>query len=212
MDGARAQRAARSGLDRGRFRLRPLAAGVARHRPARCLRVEGSARRPRPCRRHDRRRAARHAGCAARPEPRFASAALAGGCGSVAAASASVRWQPRVALYPTPLPGSGDWQPTVLGRAESAESPTEAEAPTMFDTASHAQPSLEERGTDDMTPAPAVIPLVHAPDDPGPDNGVQPEPAVEPRPSRRPTPGAACARCSSRSGWRHHTRQARTAE
>ena len=39
-----------------------------------------------------------------------------------------------------------------------------------------------------MTPAPAVIPLVHAPDDPGPDNGVQPEPAVEP--ASEPPPDA----------------------
>ena len=37
--------AARSGLDRGRHRVRPLDAGVAGHRPARCLPVEGSDRR-----------------------------------------------------------------------------------------------------------------------------------------------------------------------
>ena len=42
MDGPRAQRGARSGLDRGRLRLRPLAAGLAGHRAARCVRMEGA--------------------------------------------------------------------------------------------------------------------------------------------------------------------------
>src|SRR6516162_9005698 len=48
MDGARAQRAARSGVDRGRVRLRPLAADLTGERAARRLRVEGSARRRGP--------------------------------------------------------------------------------------------------------------------------------------------------------------------
>ena len=43
MDDARDPREGRSGLDRGRIALRPLDAGVAGHRPARRVRVEGSA-------------------------------------------------------------------------------------------------------------------------------------------------------------------------
>ena len=117
-----------------------------------------------------------------------ASAAIAAGAGAVAAASASGAVQTDVAPHPTPLPASGERDPTESGAPMSAESPTAAEAPTPLDMSSHAQPSLEERGTDDMTPAPAVIPLVHAPDDPGPDNGVQPEPAVEP--ASEPPPDA----------------------
>ena len=49
-------RAARSGLDRRRLRVRALAAGVAGDRPARRLPVEGSARRARAVRRGDRER------------------------------------------------------------------------------------------------------------------------------------------------------------
>ena len=54
VDDARAQRAPRPGLERGWLRLRPLAAGVADQRTARCLRVEGPAGGPEPCRRGDR--------------------------------------------------------------------------------------------------------------------------------------------------------------
>ena len=45
--GARAQRGARSGLDRRRLRVGALAAGLAGERPARCVPVEGAGRRPR---------------------------------------------------------------------------------------------------------------------------------------------------------------------
>src|SRR5499425_2809256 len=76
MDGARAQRAARSRLDRGRLRVRPLAADLAGERAARRLRVEGSARRRGPWRRHraPRRRAGgagynRDTGCGAGCSP-----------------------------------------------------------------------------------------------------------------------------------------------
>ena len=70
VDGARALLgAARSGLDRRRLRLPALAAGVAGDRPARRLRVEGSALRPRP-RRHDRGGEARACGVRRRSAPR----------------------------------------------------------------------------------------------------------------------------------------------
>ena len=78
MDGAYAERTPRSGLDRRRPRVRSLASGLARHRPARRLRVARPARRRRPHRCDHRRRAAR---LARRPARAAGTAACRAGFG-----------------------------------------------------------------------------------------------------------------------------------
>jgi HemY protein len=148
----------------------------------------------------------------ARPAIAAGAAAIAAGAGVAAGAGTSSAVHPDVAQtapHPTPLPASlpTSGKPDVGGERESTESaahtavesptstaapapvetpiPPDApppDAPTMFDTAS---PQAEERAADEMAPPP-VIPLVHAPDDPGPDHEVAPEPEVEPAPEPPP--------------------------
>ena len=130
MDGARAARRARSGMDRRRLCLRSLAAGVAGDRPARRLRMARAAHR------HDQRRAGDRAG--------------------------TCHWSSRPSPRPTPQCTSI----TTATRRLPANGPAAAVAPRAWQPA---QPKAEP-----------VIPLVHAPDDPGPEAEIVEETEAEP--------------------------------
>ena len=175
MDGAHAQRAPRSGLDRRRPRVRSLAAGLARHRPARRLRVARPARRRRPHRRHHRRRAARLARRPARAAGAAARRAAAGvgHADAVAPAPAGPSLCTRAGREQIRrrLPGIGvDPRPSTSA-SDSADVDEESE---------RAEPS-SPRGDSDEPRPPPVIALAQVPDDPGPESEPPPEePAVEP--------------------------------
>jgi HemY protein len=85
--------------------------------------------------------------------------------------------------HPNPLPASGERERTEFGGREL----TESVASSSQESPSQQEPRPRRPRSVTAVPlAPAVIPLVHAPDDPGPDPEAQvepePEPAVEPLP------------------------------
>src|SRR5262249_42894012 len=158
MDGTRAQRAARSGLDRGRVRLRSLAADLAGERAARRLRVEGSARRRGPWHRDraPRRRAgASYARGSCHARDRATSAAPSAcerGEGESAASGRGGRsTRPFLRWWSKRAPRNGGRDGRGVARA--------------------GEMTAVGRG---------VTPLGHAPDDPGPNGETEAEPAPEP--------------------------------
>ncbi len=88
------------------------------------------------------------------------------------------------APHPDPLPAkSGERERTEFGE----RAPTESVAPSSQESSSQLElPSRRPRSVSSVPLAPAVIPLVHAPDDPGPDPEAQVEP--EPEPAAEPLP------------------------
>jgi HemY protein len=101
--------------------------------------------------------------------------------------------------HPHPLPASGEREPTQ--QADKPASEEKEKAPRAAEEAAHADPfsaggrsarramaaatadeSRAPRGRVMTAVAPAVIPLVHAPDDPGPNGEAEVEPAPEPAP------------------------------
>jgi HemY protein len=107
----------------------------------------------------------------------------------------SDRWLPmspvsgRIDAFQWKVPLAG-----IVGAGPVLEPPGEAEPPMRTIEAAPAQPAMGDAETAAAEPAPrrrarrpqpkpdAVIPLVHAPDDPGPDLIEEPEPAPEPPP------------------------------
>jgi len=153
MDDARGARAPRSGLDRRRLRVGPLAAGFAGDRPARCLRLDGAA-------------GANRAGAGtgevieAGEEPGRASGAASAARTRAAIGAARARSRScRAAPAQPPVPP--------------------APAPSAARTAArNGCPQCRPGGP--AANLEKVIPLLHAPDDPGPDG----EPQTEPSPIR----------------------------
>src|SRR5712691_7073429 len=88
------------------------------------------------------------------------------------------------APHPDPLPAkSGERERTEFGE----RAPTESVAPSSQESSSQLElPSRRPRSVSSVPLAPAVIPLVHAPEDPGPDPEAQVEP--EPEPAAEPLP------------------------
>ena len=163
MDGARAARAARSGLDRRRLRVGPLDAGVAGERTARRLPMEGAAgragRRARGDRRRrlDARQAAEDRGAAADGS----AAGVAGACRDARRSAAASAPEPRPTAAPAASPPK---PPKIAPRAE------------------------------------AVIPLLHVPDDPGPEPAPDLDPEPEPTGGSRGLAPVQIARANAAAG------------
>jgi HemY protein len=128
-----------------------------------------------------------------------ATARSASGEGGAPQAEAS-----QAAPHPHPLPASGEREPAQQADKPASDKPASEEkekAPRAAEEAAHADPfsaggrsarramaaatadeSRAPRGREMPAVAPAVIPLVHAPDDPGPNGETEAEPAPEPAP------------------------------